>query len=71
MDIYAGSVFLYEAVGWNIYISAACILGITAVYTVLGRLITVHSGRSGEGSDKDVMIKACSRSYFMDDRHHA
>lgn len=37
MDIYAGSVFLYEAVGWNIYISAASILGITAVYTVLGR----------------------------------
>ena len=28
--------FLYEAVGWNVYLSAACILGITAVYTVLG-----------------------------------
>ena len=36
VDIYAGSVFLYEAVGWNVYLSAACILGITAVYTVLG-----------------------------------
>lgn len=36
VDIYAGSVFLYEAVGWNIYISAAVILAITAVYTVLG-----------------------------------
>ena len=29
--------FLYEAVGWNIYISAAVILAITAVYTVLGK----------------------------------
>ena len=36
VDIYAGSVFLYEAVGWNVYLSAACILAITAVYTVLG-----------------------------------
>lgn len=41
VDIYAGSVFLYEAVGWNIYISAASILGITAVYTVLGGLTAV------------------------------
>ena len=37
VDIYAGSVFLYEAVGWNVYISAACILAITAVYTLLGK----------------------------------
>lgn len=41
VDIYAGSVFLYEAVGWNIYISAACILAITAVYTLLGGLTAV------------------------------
>lgn len=41
VDIYAGSVFLYEAVGWNIYISAACILAITAVYTLLGGLAAV------------------------------
>lgn len=41
VDIYAGSVFLYEAVGWNIYVSAASILGITAVYTVLGGLTAV------------------------------
>jgi len=39
VDIYAGSVFLYEAVGWNVYISAACILVITAVYTLLGKLL--------------------------------
>lgn len=41
VDIYAGSVFLYEAVGWNVYISAACILAITAVYTLLGGLTAV------------------------------
>lgn len=41
VDIYAGSVFLYEAVGWNIYVSAAVILAITAVYTVLGGLTAV------------------------------
>ncbi|KAJ7312811.1 Sodium/glucose cotransporter 4, partial [Desmophyllum pertusum] len=41
VDIYAGSLFLYEAVGWNIYISAACVLAITAVYTVLGGLTAV------------------------------
>ena len=43
VDIYAGSVFLYEAVGWNIYISAACILAITAVYTVLGKIVGFKS----------------------------
>lgn len=38
VDIYAGSLFLYEAVGWNIYLSAAVILVITAVYTLLGKI---------------------------------
>ncbi|XP_022806468.1 sodium/glucose cotransporter 5-like [Stylophora pistillata] len=41
VDIYAGSLFLYEAIGWNIYISAAVTLAITAVYTVLGGLTAV------------------------------
>lgn len=41
VDIYAGSLFLYEAVGWNIYVSAACVLAITAVYTILGGLTAV------------------------------
>ncbi|XP_031566572.1 sodium/glucose cotransporter 5-like [Actinia tenebrosa] len=41
VDIYAGSVFLYEAVGWDIYISAAIILVITAIYTLLGGLMAV------------------------------
>lgn len=41
VDIYAGSLFLYEAVGWNIYISAAATLAITAIYTVLGGLTAV------------------------------
>ena len=37
VDIYAGSLFLYEAVGWNLYWSALCIMIITAVYTLLGK----------------------------------
>ncbi|XP_020600518.1 sodium/glucose cotransporter 5-like [Orbicella faveolata] len=41
VDIYAGSLFLYEAVGWNMYVSAACVLAITAVYTILGGLTAV------------------------------
>ncbi|EDO46200.1 predicted protein, partial [Nematostella vectensis] len=41
VDIYAGSVFLYEAIGWNIYVSAAVILAITAIYTMLGGLMAV------------------------------
>jgi hypothetical protein len=40
VDIYAGSLFLYEAVGWNVYISAAVILVITAIYTLLGKNIS-------------------------------
>ncbi|KAK3746040.1 hypothetical protein QZH41_012985 [Actinostola sp. cb2023] len=41
VDIYAGSLFLYEAVGWNVYISAAVVLAITAIYTLLGGLMAV------------------------------
>ncbi|KXJ23310.1 sodium/glucose cotransporter 5 [Exaiptasia diaphana] len=41
VDIYAGSLFLYEAVGWNMYLSAACVLAITAIYTLLGGLTAV------------------------------
>ena len=32
---------MYEAIGWNIYISSAVILVITALYTVLGGLAAV------------------------------
>ncbi|XP_032218833.1 sodium/glucose cotransporter 5 [Nematostella vectensis] len=41
VDIYAGSVFLYEAVGFNVYVSAAVVLVITAVYTLFGGLMAV------------------------------
>ena len=37
MDIYAGSVFVQQSLGWNSYISIAAILLVTAVYTVVGR----------------------------------
>ena len=34
--MYAGGVFMREAMGWNIYVSSAVILAITAIYTLLG-----------------------------------
>ncbi|EDO46199.1 predicted protein [Nematostella vectensis] len=39
--LFAGSVFLYEAVGLNIYLSATVMLAITAIYTLLGGLMAV------------------------------
>ncbi|XP_062603664.1 sodium/mannose cotransporter SLC5A10-like [Saccostrea cucullata] len=41
VDIYAGSVFVQQALGWNTYISIAAILVVTAVYTVVGGLAAV------------------------------
>ena len=37
VDLYAGAVFLKEAMGWNIYVSSAIILAITALYTLMGK----------------------------------
>uniref|UniRef100_K1RFI5 Sodium/myo-inositol cotransporter 2 n=1 Tax=Magallana gigas TaxID=29159 RepID=K1RFI5_MAGGI len=41
VDVYAGSVFVQQALGWNTYISIAAILVVTAVYTVIGGLAAV------------------------------
>nr|XP_022320872.1 sodium/glucose cotransporter 5-like [Crassostrea virginica] len=41
VDIYAGSVFVQQSLGWNSYISIAAILLVTAVYTVVGGLAAV------------------------------
>eukprot|EP00794_Sanderia_malayensis_P006218 gene6218-6934_t len=41
VDMYAGGVFMKEAMGWNIYVSSAIILTITALYTLLGGLTAV------------------------------
>lgn len=36
VDIYAGGLFLKNAVGLNIYVSSAALLSFTAIYTLLG-----------------------------------
>ncbi|XP_060062618.1 sodium/mannose cotransporter SLC5A10-like [Ylistrum balloti] len=41
VDVYAGSVFVQQALGWNTYISITALLVITAVYTVAGGLAAV------------------------------
>ena len=35
-EMYAGSLFIQELLGWNIYLSSVVILGITAIYTIGG-----------------------------------
>lgn len=41
VDIYAGSVFIQQALGWNVYIAISAVLVITAVYTIIGGLSAV------------------------------
>ncbi|XP_060062619.1 sodium/mannose cotransporter SLC5A10-like [Ylistrum balloti] len=41
VDVYAGSVFVQQALGWNIYISITALLIVTAVCTVAGGLAAV------------------------------
>ena len=40
-DLFAGSVFIQVALGWDIYVSIICLLAITAVYAVTGGLKAV------------------------------
>ncbi|KAK7463965.1 hypothetical protein BaRGS_00038047 [Batillaria attramentaria] len=40
-DIYAGAIFIQQALQWNLYIAIAVLLAITAVYTVTGGLKAV------------------------------
>ena len=35
-DIYAGAIFIQQALHWNMYLAIAVLLSITAVYTVTG-----------------------------------
>ena len=45
VDLFAGALFLREAIGLNIYVSSAALLIFTAVYTLLGKfntLIIIH-----------------------------
>lgn len=36
--MYAGTVFIQQALQWNIYLSVVLLLSVTAVYTVAGDL---------------------------------
>ena len=36
IDLYTGGIFIQQALGWNIYGGVLFVLGISAVYTVLG-----------------------------------
>ncbi|XP_060592181.1 sodium/glucose cotransporter 4-like isoform X2 [Ruditapes philippinarum] len=40
-DIYAGSIFIQQAVGWNMYVGIIALLAVTAIYTVSGGLKAV------------------------------
>ncbi|XP_058265983.1 sodium/myo-inositol cotransporter 2 isoform X2 [Hemibagrus wyckioides] len=41
VDMYAGAVFIQQALGWNIYLAVILLLVITALYTVAGGLAAV------------------------------
>ncbi|XP_026772624.1 sodium/myo-inositol cotransporter 2 [Pangasianodon hypophthalmus] len=41
VDMYAGAVFIQQALGWNIYLAVILLLIITALYTVAGGLAAV------------------------------
>lgn len=36
VDVYAGAVFIQQAVGWNTYLSIFVLFAVTAAYTILG-----------------------------------
>lgn len=40
-DLYAGSVYIKVALGWNIYVSIIALLGMTALYVLTGGLKAV------------------------------
>ena len=40
-DLFAGAIFIQEALGWNLYVAMIILLAITALYTVTGGLAAV------------------------------
>ncbi|KAL2081638.1 hypothetical protein ACEWY4_023491 [Coilia grayii] len=41
VDLYAGALFIQESLGWNLYLSIIILVGMTALLTVTGGLVTV------------------------------
>lgn len=39
VDMYAGAVFIQQALGWNLYLAVILLLVITALYTVAGEIM--------------------------------
>lgn len=39
--MFAGAIFIQEALGWNLYLAMVILLAITALYTVTGGLAAV------------------------------
>jgi len=39
--LFAGAIFIQEALGWNLYLAMVILLAITALYTVTGGLAAV------------------------------
>lgn len=43
VDMFSGAVFIQQALGWNIYVAVIALLLITALYTVTGVCVCVHT----------------------------
>lgn len=41
--MYAGALFIQQALHWDLYIAVVCLLAITAVYTVAGTWLSFRS----------------------------
>lgn len=41
VDLYAGALFIQESLGWNLYVSIALLIGMTALLTITGGLVAV------------------------------
>ena len=42
VDMYAGTIFIQQAVGWDLYTGVLVLLAISAIYTISGNII-IHT----------------------------
>ena len=38
IKVYAGAIFIQQAIGWNTYLTIAILLVVTGTYTVIGKI---------------------------------
>ncbi len=57
-EVYAGSIFVKQILGWDVYLSTCLILAVTAVYTIGGeaRLLPRGQGKHGESIILESML---------------